>query len=170
MSRRSWIGFKLVMISTGFLSLSIVAALLVRSWQADSSKRRPASVSQIVFEHRGSLSASELGMLGSTVLLRGRKVVFHEAVFRDSYAYGQGFTVSLNLFPDTTFTVKFQEPSAYQVNQDIFVGQVVGDDDSSVRFIILNHILDGTIKTRGREFRIIDAGNGLQDITEAAGK
>ena len=79
-------------------------------------------------------------------------------------------SVSLNLFPDTTFAVKFQEPSAYQVNQDIFVGQIVGDDDSSVRFIILNHILDGTIKTRGREFRIIDAGNGLQDITEAAVK
>ncbi len=169
MNRRNWIGIKLVLLSVGFLALTIIAALCVRNWNVDSSMRGPASLGpQAIFEHRGALSASELGMLGSTVLTRGRKVVFHDDLFRNEYAHRQGFVVSLNLFPDTTLSVKFQPPSVYQVNQDIFVGQVEGDDDSAVRFLILNHVLDGTITTHGREYRVIDAGNGLHDITEAS--
>lgn len=115
-------------------------------------------------------------MLGSTVLARGRRVVFNEKQFRDACTPKTGYTVPLNLFPDLTLTVRFQPPSSYRVNEDIFVGLVVdsvhpeGDPESGVKFMIVDHIADGRITIHGREYRVINGGNGLHIVTETPAK
>lgn len=167
MNRRLVVGLKLFVSSTVFLSLTIVAAFAVRGWLQSSNRGRdPASFNDaVVFEHRGALSASELGVLGSTVLSRGRKVVFNDDIFRDRLVAAP--IVGLNLFPDLTLNARFQDASAYTVNEQLFIGQVEGDEDSSVRIMIVNHVMDGTIRTNGREYRIFDGSRGQHFITEA---
>ncbi len=167
MNRKLNIGIKLFVSSTVFLSLTIVAAFAVRGWlQSPAQGREPASLNKgVVFEHRGALSASELGVLGSTLLSRGRKVVFNDDIFRERLVAAR--VVTLNLFPDLTLNARFQDASAYTVNEQLFIGQIEGDEESTVRIMIVNQVMDGTIRTNGREFRIFDGSHGQHFITEA---
>jgi hypothetical protein len=166
-NRRFQLGFKLTLSTVAFLCLTVVAGFALRMITGDSIGRSPASVeSGAVFEHRGTLSASELGMLGSTPLKRGRRVVFHAETF-SRQALTPPNEVALNLFTDTTLVAQMQNASAYTVNEGLLVGTIVGDDESSVRILVQNGIVDGTIKYRGSEFRIIDGANGQAIVTEA---
>lgn len=172
MSRRTILGFKLATVSIGFLLLTIASALLLRAVISSESSikmdRVPASVNgqPALFEHRGVLSANELGLLGSTPLVRGRKVVFHLAVLERYRNQDASKSVVFNLFPDTVLLADLQPPSIYGVNEGLVVGQIHGDPESSVRLMIQNRIVDGTIITGGREFRITDGGSGLHYVTE----
>lgn len=168
-SRRVKLGFKLAASAAVFLCLTVLAAFGLRTLTGATSRTRgPASLEAgSVFEHRGNLSASELGMLGSAPLKRGRRVVFHQNVFMNR-ALTAPNQVALNLFPDTTLIAHLQEPSAYTVNEGLFTGTILGDDESSVRILIQNGTVDGTIKFRGTEYRILDGGlNGQSIVTEA---
>jgi|GEM_PF-5219592 len=168
MTRRFQIGLKLGLSAAVFLGLTVMAAYGLRALTGASQQARsPASIEAgSVFEHRGNLNSAELAMLGSTPLIRGRRVVFHEAVFRN-HVLTPPNQVALNLFPDLTLTAAFQAPSAYGVNDGLYVGTILGDEDSSVRILIQNGIVDGTIKYKSSEFRIIDGANGQAIITEA---
>jgi hypothetical protein len=167
MSRRVQLGLKLALTSAGFLCLTVLAALGLRGFLQSDQDRSPASIEGgSVFEHRGNLSATELGLLGSTPLIRGRRVVFHDVQFRN-LALTAPNQVVLNLFPDLSMTAQMQSPSVYSVNDGLYVGQIQGDSESSVRILIQNGIVDGTIETGGNEYRIIDAANGQSIITQA---
>lgn len=172
MNRRSAYSLKLCLSVVSFLGATIVTANSIRNWTGAAALvdglngRGPASVEQTsIFEGRGNLSASELGVLGSTILIRGRRVIFHESLF--TKALNQSPVVLLNLFADLAVAVRFQNASAYWVNEELFVGQVEGDDESEVRIMVRDHVMDGTIRTRGREYRIIDGANGVHFVTEA---
>lgn len=186
MTRRTQIGLKLAGFSFAFLSLTIVCAFLIRGALvpvSGSQDRSPASVQSLnMFEHRGDLSASELGMLGSTPLKRGRNAVFHVAEFRRRAGLRAGTvadnspgsvkaratSIVLNLFPDISLTADIHEESTYMVNDGLYVGTISGDPDSTVRIMIQNGAVDGTINYRGTEFRILDGGgNDAVVITEA---
>jgi hypothetical protein len=167
-SRRVKLGFKLAASAAGFLCLTVLVAFGLRTLTGVNQTRGPASIEAgSVFEHRGNLSASELGMLGSAPLKRGRRVVFHQNVFMNR-ALTAPNQVALNLFPDTTLIAHIQEPSAYTVNEGLFTGTILGDDESSVRILIQNGAVDGSVKFRGTEYRIVDGGLGGQSIVTEA--
>lgn len=182
MSHRTILGLKLATASVCFLVLTILSAFGIRAMTGygnggdivgvgGDGSRAPASSdrrkSGVIFEHRGALSASELGLLGSSPQLRGRKVKVDLQLLTLNPDQGPR-TISLNLFPDEIVQVELQAPSIYSVNSGILVGQVQGDSESSVRLLIQDGVMDGTIMTHGREFRIIDGGNGLHIVTESS--
>ena len=165
--RRTQIGLKLALTSAGFLCLTIVSALALREFMSVNQDRSPASVeSGSIFEHRGNLSATELGLLGSTPLVRGRRTQFHDAQFRNQVLQHPDHVI-LNLFPDLILIAQMQAPSTYTVNEGVFVGQIEGDSESTVRILIQNGIVDGTIDYRGSKYRIIDGANGQAIVTQA---
>jgi hypothetical protein len=167
MGQRTKIGIKLALTSVGFLCLTIFSAITLRQFMHADHERSPASVeSGSIFEHRGYLSAAELGLLGSTPLLRGRRTVFHETRFRNQ-VLAHPNQVVLNLFPDLSLVANLRAPSAYTVNEGVFVGQIEGDSDSTVRILIQNGIVDGTIEYRGSEYRLIDGANSQAIVTQA---
>jgi hypothetical protein len=176
MGHRTVLGFKLATASICFLVLTILSALGLRAMLGYSSfenagSRTPASApAGSLFEHRGNLSSSELGLLGSTPLLRARKVLVHFGPLQISDENQGPRAVVMNLFPDAVFTIELQAPSVYGVNSGLLVGQVQGDPESTVRIMIQNNVMDGTIQTRGREFRVIDGANGLHIVTESLKK
>ena len=167
MAGRFQTGLKLALTSIGFLCLTIVSALALRHFIEPNKDRGPASVeSGSIFEHRGNLTATELGLLGSVPLIRGRRAIFHDTQFRNQVS-NHPDQVILNLFPDLSLTVKMHAASVLNVNEGIFTGQIEDDPESSVRFLIQNGVVDGTIEYRGSEFRIIDGANGQAIVTQS---
>ncbi len=155
------LAFKLAASTAAFLCLTVLVAFGLRSLTEEGRARGPASLeADSVFEHRGNLSASELGMLGSTPLLRGRRVVFHPEALRRPV----NGAVILNLFPDAVLTAHLQAPSAYTVNEGLIAGTIEGDSSSTVRILLQGGSVDGTIIFRGREYRVIDGGSSGQAI------
>lgn len=173
MNHRTVLGFKLAFASIGFLALTIFAALGLRAFTGynDPSlnpSREPASFSNAIFESEGQLNASELGLLGSSPQIRGQKVRVNLAKLMDAENPGPRRVV-LNLFSDVVLNVDLQAPSIYSVNSGLLVGLVDGDPESFVRIVIQDGVMNGTIRTKNREYQVIDGGNGLHIVTEKPG-
>lgn len=188
MNHRTVLGLKLATASVGFLALTIVSAMGLRAitGYADNRKhavpkaelnapdREPASSQNasknasktLVFESVSTLNSAELGLISSSPQIRGRKVRVHFENLID-LENPRPRRVVLNLFPDAVLDVVLQAPSVYGVNSGLLVGLVQDDPESFVRMMIQNGVMDGTIRTRGREFRVFDGGNGLHIVTEA---
>lgn len=136
---------------------------------APDSDREPASFKSrsktLVFEPKSKLTFQELSLVTSSKVSRGQKVSLNLSNLLDPEAV-RPRTVALNLFPDTTVNVELQAPSVYGVNSGLLVGLVQGDSESFVRIMVQNGVVDGTIRFKGREFRVFDGGNGLHIVTE----
>lgn len=194
MSHRTVLGFKLAFASICFLALTIASAVGLRAFvgypdqpvaetksgfttgietslDANSDlDREPASFrtgsKTLVFEPKSKLNPQELSWATPNRVIRGQRAYINIAKLLEA-ENPRPRTMPLNLFSDKVLNIDLQAPSVYSVNSGLLVGLVEGDPESSVRIMVQDGKVDGTIRTQGLEYRVFDGGNGLHIVTEA---
>lgn len=195
MSHRTVLGFKLAFASICFLALTIASAVGLRAFvgypdqpitdtksgfttdietisglnDADLD-REPASFRNgsktLVLQPKLALSSQELSLVTPNRVIRGQRTYVNISNLLEPES-PRPRVMALNLFSDTVLNIELQAPSVYSVNSGLLVGLVEGDPESFVRIMVQDGKVDGTIRTKGREYRIFDGGNGFHIVTEA---
>ena len=95
---------------------------------------------------------------------RARLVVFQPSILHR--AKRKDGELRLNLFDDMVLSGRFLPSSGFHLNKGMYTGQISDDPDSLFRLNVDGSAISGTIEAKGREFQIVDAGNGQQYIIE----